>query len=125
MLRDRNATATVAVKDIGAARRFYEGTLGLKVVDERQPTALVFRAGESTLLVYKSQFAGSNQATGVTWAVGADLARIVQGLKGRGVVFEHYDMPGMTLEGDIHVGSGIKNAWFKDPDGNIHSLIDG
>ena len=46
-------------------------------------------------------------------------------LKYKGVAFEHYDMPGTTLEGDIHVGYGMKVAWFKDPDGNILNLIDG
>jgi hypothetical protein len=40
------------------------------------------------------------------------------------VTFEHYDMPGTKLEGDIHVGYGMKVAWFKDPDGNILNLID-
>jgi hypothetical protein len=40
-------------------------------------------------------------------------------LKSKGVTFEHYDMPGLSLEGDIHVGQGMKVAWFKDPDGNI------
>jgi hypothetical protein len=38
------------------------------------------------------------------------------------VRFEHYDMPGMWLEGDIHVADGMKAAWLKDPDGNVLSL---
>jgi uncharacterized protein YqgV (UPF0045/DUF77 family) len=60
----------------------------------------------------------------VTWAVGDEIDRIVKTLKAKGVTFEHYDMPGTTLEGDIHVGHGMKVAWFKDPDGNILNLID-
>jgi hypothetical protein len=39
------------------------------------------------------------------------------------VPFERYDMPGAKLEGDVHVFDGMRVAWFKDPDGNIHSLV--
>ena len=39
------------------------------------------------------------------------------------MAFEHYDLPGMTRQGDLHVAGDMKVAWFKDPDGNIHSLI--
>ena len=75
--------------------------------------------------MYRSQFAGTNQATAVTWQVGDDIGRIAAALKDRGVRFEHYDMPGTTLEGDLHVMGGMKVAWFKDPDGNILNLING
>ena len=51
----------------------------------------------------------------MTWTVGDEIGRIVKALKDKGVAFEHYDMPGMTLEGDIHVGYDMKVAWFKDP----------
>ena len=46
-------------------------------------------------------------------------------LKAKGVPFEHYDMPGMTLKGDVHVAPTMKIAWFKDPDGNILSIVSG
>ena len=123
MLGDKNAVATVAVKDIKAARKFYEGTLGLKPMEGNEPTAVSYRAGGSTLLVYESQYAGTNKATAVTWPVGADVERLVPALKAKGVAFEHYDLPGMTRQGDLHVAGGMKVAWFKDPDGNIHALI--
>ncbi len=123
MLRDKEAIATVAVKDLAAARRFYEASLGLQPLHADEETIL-FKAGGSQLLVYRSDYAGTNQATSVTWSGGADLEAIVRDLAGRGVAFEHYDMPGMTREGDLHIGGGLKVAWFKDPDGNIHSLID-
>ena len=123
MLADKVAVATVAVKDIKAARKFYEGTLGLKVVDGEQPTALTFKAGSGTLLVYESQFARTNKATVATWPVGADVEDLVRSLKVKGVVFEHYDLPGMKRTGDLHVAGDLSVAWFKDPDGNIHSLI--
>ena len=59
----------------------------------------------------------------MTWAIGDDLNSIVEALRSRGVTFEHYDMPGLTLEGDLHVGYGMKAASFKDPDGNILNLV--
>jgi len=40
------------------------------------------------------------------------------------VTFDHYEIPGMELDGDIHVGGGVKIAWFKDPDGNILNLVE-
>jgi hypothetical protein len=39
------------------------------------------------------------------------------------VTFEHYDLPNMTLKGDVHVSGGMKAAWFKDPDGNILAVV--
>jgi catechol 2,3-dioxygenase-like lactoylglutathione lyase family enzyme len=123
MLGDRQAIATLAVRDLASAKRFYETSLGLKQIDAEGDEAVVYATGSSRLTVYRSEFAGTNQATGVTWNVGNDLERVVQQLKGKGVTFEHYDMPMMKREGDIHVAGGTRAAWFKDPDGNIHALI--
>ena len=125
MLGAKDSMATVAVKDLNVAKRFYEGTLGLKLTEAQEPEALTFQAGSSRLLVYRSQYAGSNRATAATWLIGNEMDKVVQMLRGKGVVFEHYDMPGLTLRGDIHEGGGMKAAWFKDPDGNIHALVSG
>ena len=125
MLGNRDAFANVAVKDLDRARRFYEGTLGLTKVDEEDGELLAFRSGNSTLLVYRSEHAGSNKATAVTWTVGPDVEGVVRELKAKGVKFEHYDMPGMRHEGDVHVAGDMKVAWFKDPDGNILNIASG
>ena len=122
MLGNKESIATVAVKDLDKASRFYEDALGLKRVGTEGSEAVVYKTGGSTLLVYRSQFAGTNKATAATWNVGADIAQVVNVLKAKGVSFEHYDMPGTKLEGDVHVMGHMKNAWFKDPDGNIHAL---
>jgi catechol 2,3-dioxygenase-like lactoylglutathione lyase family enzyme len=123
MLGDRDAHATVAVADIARARRFYEVTLGLTEVSHEGSEAVVYATGATKLLVYHSQFAGTSQATAVTWAVGSDVDRLAAVLKAKGVPFERYDMPAMTHEGDVHVSAGMRVAWFRDPDGNIHSLV--
>lgn len=125
MLSGKEAMATVAVRDLNAAKRFYEGTLGLTLTDQQESEAVTYQAGSSKILVYRSQYAGSNKATAATWLIGKDMEKVVQALRGKGVTFEHYNMPGLTLKGDIHEGGGMKAAWFKDPDGNIHALISG
>jgi catechol 2,3-dioxygenase-like lactoylglutathione lyase family enzyme len=125
MLNNVDATANLAVKDISVARRFYEGTLGLKEVGTEGDEFVAYRSGNTTINVYKSQYAGSNKATAVTWNVGDKLDAEVRNLAAKGVKFEHYDMPGLTRNGDVHEGDGMKVAWFKDPDGNILNLVSG
>jgi catechol 2,3-dioxygenase-like lactoylglutathione lyase family enzyme len=125
MLSDKNSVATIAVKDLQAAQKFYKDTLGLTPVGGEGQEVIVFKSGKSTVNVYRSQYAGTNKATAATWAVGEDVDNIVQELKAKGVKFEHYDFPGMNREGDVHVAGKIRNAWFKDPDGNILSIVNG
>ena len=125
MLSNTDAVANLAVKDLEVAKKFYEGTLGLKPVAAEGHELIVFRSGNSTLNVYRSKYAGTNQATAVTWVVGDQVENVVKSLKAKGVKFEHYDLPGMTRMGDIHVGGDMKVAWFKDPDGNILNVVSG
>ena len=125
MLGNKDAVATVAVRNLDAARKFYEGTLGLTVVGTEGDEVIAFRSGASTLFVYRSQYAGTNRATAVTWVVGDEVDAVARALKAKGVAFEHYDMPEMKREGDVHIGGDIRVAWFKDPDGNILSIVSG
>ena len=125
MLGDNDAIATIAVKDLRAARTFYGDKLGLTETGSDNPQVITYRSGRGKLLVYLSQYAGTNEATVVTWAAG-DLKPIVQALKANGVSFEHYDLPQLSLQGDIHVADdGLRVVWFKDPDGNILSINTG
>jgi catechol 2,3-dioxygenase-like lactoylglutathione lyase family enzyme len=123
-LGDHAAVATVAVRDLHSARHFYEQTLGLALVDQRGEEVLTFRTGDVVMFVYRSPYAGSNKATSVTWRVD-DVDAHVDALKANGVRFEHYDLPQMHREGDVHVGGDMRVAWFTDPDGNIHSIVSG
>jgi len=119
MLADKDAMATIAVKNIATARKFYGGTLGLKDAGGKGQGVVTYRSGDSTIVVYESQYAGTNKATSATWSVGDELESIVRALKKADVVFEHYDLPGLRRDGDIHFAGDFKAAWFKDPDGNI------
>jgi catechol 2,3-dioxygenase-like lactoylglutathione lyase family enzyme len=115
-------TPMLAVKDVARARRFYQEVLGFVPLANGMDDVLQFRAGELVFVVYPSQYAGTNRATALTWTVGDQLEDAVETLKAKGVTFEHYQLPDTVREGDIHVSGGIRNAWFKDPDGNIHAL---
>ena len=123
MLGKSNAVPNLAVRDIGRSRAFFTGKLGLEEVDNQGDELVVLKSGDSVVNVYRSEYAGTNEATAVTWAVD-DIEREVEALKSKGIMFEHYDMPGLTREGDVHVGDGMKVAWFKDPDGNILNIVE-
>ena len=125
MLANTEVMATIAVRDIAAARAFYSDVLGLQenpVGGEAEGEVLSYLSGSSQIMVYRSEFAGTNKATAATWTVGDEIGEIVAALKSKGVAFEHYEMPGLQLDGDIHVGEQMKVAWLKDPDGNILSI---
>ena len=123
MLQGKDAAATIAVSDVERAREFYEGTLGLTAI-QAHPGGILYKTGSSVILVYPSEFAGTNKATAATWAVGDDFDAIVGGLAESGTTFEHYDdLPETTREGDIHTMGDLKAVWFKDPDGNILNVV--
>jgi catechol 2,3-dioxygenase-like lactoylglutathione lyase family enzyme len=122
MLRDTDAVATLAVKDLPAAARFYEDTLGLRRADSEGDDVVMFESGDTKINVYRSSFAGTNKATAMTWVVD-DVEDIVRTLRAKGVKFEHYDLPDTQRAGDVHVSGDVKVAWFKDPDGNILSVV--
>jgi catechol 2,3-dioxygenase-like lactoylglutathione lyase family enzyme len=122
MLGDKDAAANIAVTNLERARKFYEDTLGLTHIGSEGQEVIIFKSGNTLINVYQSQYAGTNKATAVTWVVGQDVEDFVQQLKAKGIAFEHYDMPGVTRNGDVHVADDMKVAWFKDPDGNILNI---
>lgn len=123
MLANLDAVATVGVHDIAAAREFYTNILGLQDCGSVEgDEVLTYRSGHTKIQVYRSEYGGTNKATSVTWEAGARIEETVAALKAKGVRFEHYSFEDMHLEGDLHVGDGIKVVWFKDPDGNILSI---
>lgn len=122
MIGKADATPMIAVRDLDRARTFYEETLGLEQVDDFGE-GFILRSGDTKLSVYRSEFAGTNKATALTFDVD-DIDSEVRDLKDKGIAFEHYDLEGLERDGDIYRGASMKTAWFKDPDGNILSLIE-
>jgi catechol 2,3-dioxygenase-like lactoylglutathione lyase family enzyme len=122
MLGDNNVCASIAVKDMDAAKKFYGDVLGLEASMET-PGGTFYKSGKGGIFVYPSQYAGTNKATYAAWNI-EDVAGAVEALTSKGVTFERYpDMPDVTMEGDVHVMGDLKAAWFKDPDGNILNIV--
>jgi catechol 2,3-dioxygenase-like lactoylglutathione lyase family enzyme len=124
MLGNTNVHPTIAVRDLSEAQTFYEGVLGLEKLDGNEGGTL-YRSGDSKIMVYQAESAGSSKATSASWEV-EDLEGVVQALGQKGVTFEHYeDMPGVTRVGDLHTMGEMSAAWFKDPSGNILCVSNG
>ena len=119
MLKDHDSSAIVAVSDLDRARDYYGRVLGLELDREgAREGVLVYRTGATRLMVYRSDFAGTNRANAVVWGVGDELDAIVAALEAKGAAFEHYpDLGG--LEGNVHVAGRARLVWLKDPDGNL------
>ena len=116
MLGNKRAVATVAVRDSAAGRRFYEGTLGLAVEHTEGDEAIsVPRRGRPAPRLQVRGTPGSNLATAVNWPVGDELDAIVRGLHEKGVAFEHYDLPGLTRQGDVHVAGPHPGGLVQGP----------
>jgi catechol 2,3-dioxygenase-like lactoylglutathione lyase family enzyme len=115
--------ASIAVSDMGRARDFYEGKLGLSAAVEQADGSRVYMTGgETSLHVYPSPaHAGGSTATLATWYVD-DVDRVVDELSSGGVTFERYE--GLTADekGISPRAGGGKVAWFKDPDGNTFAV---
>lgn len=120
MLEDHEFVAMLPVSDLDRARRWYSEKLGFEPV-AADDGAAHYRSGSARFDLYVTQFAGTAQHTQAGWMVD-DIERAVEQMRGRGVVFEEYDFPGLkTVEGIADLGYE-RAAWFKDSEGNILSL---
>jgi catechol 2,3-dioxygenase-like lactoylglutathione lyase family enzyme len=123
MFGDKKATSGFAVKDMDAARSFYEGTLGLRVEvlsEEHGVTALKL-AGDLEVLMYLSAEMTPASYTMLNFEVD-DVDAAVDGLAERGVNFERYDGFDHDERGIVR-GPGPQIAWFEDPSGNVISVM--
>jgi catechol 2,3-dioxygenase-like lactoylglutathione lyase family enzyme len=124
MLNDSAVTANIPASDLDRARRFYADTLGLTPASEN-PGGLVYRtAGGTAFFLYETAYAGQAGHTIAQWHV-ADVAAEVSALRAKGLEFEHYDMPGVSWDGDVaSMGEMGHAAWFKDSEDNIMCIDD-
>ncbi len=123
MFESASVHATIAVSDLERARTFYEGNLGFQVKEVRSDGVTYQDAAGGWFLVYPSQFAGTAKSTYMSFEVG-DVQEAVRELRGKGVVFEEYDLPGLKTVDGIADIQGVRGAWFKDPDGNILAVAE-
>jgi predicted enzyme related to lactoylglutathione lyase len=117
MLSTAPIRAYIPAGNISRARKFYEGTLGLKPKEE-YAHGVIYECGGAEVFLYPTSNAGTSKASQAFWQV-KDVEAEVADLKARGVTFEEYDMPGVTMKNSIATGGGAKTAWFKDTEGNI------
>lgn len=123
MLRASNAFSGFSVNDVPAAMKFYGDTLGLKVSEDHGIMTLHLSNGGS-IIAYPKPNHEPATFTILNFPV-ANVDKTVDELVQRGVTFERYDMGEIkTDEKGIMRGNGPTIAWFKDPAGNILSVID-
>jgi len=111
----------VPIVDVERAKEFYRDTLGLTLVSEEPPFAVVFRANGTMLRLGMSKKIPQDYGTVLGWEV-PDAVAVARDLEQAGVKFERFE--GMTQDelGIWTTPTGAKVAWFKDPDGNILSI---
>ena len=117
MLSAATIHAYIPVSNLARARKFYEEKLGLKPKGD-YAGGVIYECGGATAFMYPTPNAGTSKASQAFWEV-KDVEAEVAELKKRGVTFEEYDMPGITMKDSIATGGGAKTAWFKDTEGNI------
>jgi catechol 2,3-dioxygenase-like lactoylglutathione lyase family enzyme len=123
MLADSKAFSGFAVPDLAKAREFYADTLGLRVSGDEQDGALTLHlAGGRDVLVYIKPDHAPASYTILNFPV-EDVEGTVDALTARGVRFEQYDGIEQDDKG-INRGEGPLIAWFRDPAGNILSIIE-
>lgn len=126
MLEDSDVAARIPAQDLQRARSFYADTLGLTPAEER-PGGLRYRCRSGEFTIFQSTGGASGAHTQMAWTVD-DIDATVAELRGRGLVFEEYDLPGLkTVDGIAEVagnypsrgGVGERAAWFRDSEGNV------
>jgi catechol 2,3-dioxygenase-like lactoylglutathione lyase family enzyme len=116
-----NIIGFVTIVDIPRAKEFYRDKLGLRLVSEEPPFALVFEAHGIMLRLTIGRERPPAPGTVLGWQV-PDIAAAVRDLQQVGVSFERYDFLQQDDLGIWTTPTGAKVAWFKDPDGNTLSL---
>ena len=124
MFRDTEAFSGFAVDDIQKAREFYGETLGLDVSDEEMGALTLHLAGGRDTLIYPKPDFTPATYTILNFAVN-DIDAAVDELAARGVKFERYEGFDQDEKGVSRGGGGPEIAWFKDPAGNILSVLSG
>jgi predicted enzyme related to lactoylglutathione lyase len=121
MLQSQNAFSSFSVNDLQKAKAFYGQTLGLKVKESEM--GLEIRPGETDVFIYPKSNHTPASFTVLNFVVD-DIETAVDELKKNGVTFEQYEGEIKTNEKGIHRNGGPSIAWFKDPAGNILSVLE-
>jgi catechol 2,3-dioxygenase-like lactoylglutathione lyase family enzyme len=121
MLETNKVFASFSVDDLQQAQEFYAQTLGLKIKESKE--GLELHSGETTVFIYPKPNHKPATFTVLNFLV-SNIEATVDELKEKGVHFEHYDGEIKTDAKGIHRDGGPTIAWFKDPAGNILSVLE-
>ena len=121
MLNSSGAFSSFAVNDLQQAKQFYAETLGIKVKESKE--GLELHPENTDVFIYPKPDHQPATFTVLNFLV-EDIEATVDELKQKGVRFEHYEGEIKTNEKGIHRNGGPTIAWFKDPAGNILSVIE-
>ena len=120
-LNANQVTVMLPVRDLARARDFYERALALAGGTVKPDGKVVYSCGGTEIALFPRADGTKAEHTALSFKVDDILAAIAE-LKGRGVVFADYDLPGFKTEGHVCVLGSEKAAWFNDPEGNILCL---
>ena len=127
MLKESKAFSGFSVNDIDKAKQFYEETLGLQVDKMEEMGGLLtihINGNGNNILVYPKPNHEPATFTILNFPV-TNIEETVKELKAKGVKFESYDSEYLKTDDDnINRSGGPKIAWFKDPAGNILSVLE-
>jgi len=122
MFENLMATAVLPASDLDRARNWWHDVLGRDpVYADDEPGNLLYDVGGTTVLVYRTDFAGTAQNTALD-LVTDDIDRDATALRTHGVVFHEYDLPGLKTVDGIAEMAGLRGAWFSDSEGNIIAI---
>jgi catechol 2,3-dioxygenase-like lactoylglutathione lyase family enzyme len=128
LLEKANVATRLPAQDLDRARAFYSQKLGLEPIEEREG-GLRYQCASGDFALFASTGVASGEHTQMAFEVD-DVESVVAELRGRGVVFEEVDVPGLkTVEGIADIdgnypskGRGERGAWFRDSEGNLMGL---
>jgi len=116
-----NLVGFVTIVDVERAKSFYRDKLGLRLVNEELPFALVFEANGIMLRLSIGKVVPTGAGTVLGWQV-PNASAAASELAKSGISFERYDFLKQDEQGIWTSPSGARVAWFKDPDGNLLSI---
>lgn len=123
MFANRRATTMLPAKDVARALAWYAEKLGLHPKTQDEYGASYEFAGVRAFL-YPTEYAGTAQHTLISFD-SPDLAADMQAMRGKGVVFIDYDLPGLKTENGVASFGPVRNAWARDLEGNILGFVQG
>ena len=124
MFADRKASAMIPASDIARAKAWYADKLGLQPVDDMKEMGAAYDLGGTAAFLYPTQYAGTAQHTILSFP-SDDLVADMNAMRGKGVVFLDYDLPGLKTVNGLAEFGPVKNAWCKDSEGNILGFVEG